>query len=71
MFCDQREFLDSLERRRLSVPIRVSRGDNDLMALSRHLSLEDGPCVWLENCKGFNTPDIPVLIGNIGTRRRL
>ncbi|MBI3091321.1 MAG: UbiD family decarboxylase [Candidatus Tectomicrobia bacterium] len=75
MFQDQRAFLRHLEEqgelRTLDVPIRVTRNDNELMALSRYLSINNVPAVKLTNLEGYNTPGVPVYIGNIGSRKRM
>lgn len=75
MFKSQRDFLKLLEKhgelKEITIPIDVSRGNNELMALSRHLSLNELPVVKLTNLSNYNTPNVPVYIGNIGTRRRL
>ena len=73
-FKDMREFLSILDGRgqltQVDIPLKVSRGDNELQELMRHLAEIDGPALVLNNLTGYNTPDIPVLFNLFGTRER-
>ncbi|MDH3977189.1 MAG: UbiD family decarboxylase [Gammaproteobacteria bacterium] len=71
---DMREFMAVLEARgqlkQVDIPLKVSRGDNELQELMRHLAEIDGPALVLNNLVGYNTPDIPILFNPFGTRER-
>jgi len=73
-FRDMREFLTALEERgqlkQVDIPLKVSRGDNELQELMRHLAEIDGPALILKNLIGYNTPDIPIIFNPFGTRER-
>lgn len=73
-FQDMRDFLQYLQQndqlREIDVPLRCSRGDNDLQALMRYLAENDGPALLLKNLVDYNTPDIPVIFNPFGTRER-
>ena len=71
---DMREYLSALEAvdqlKHVDVPLHCDRENSELQALMRHLHNIDGPAVVLDNLKGYNTPDVPVVFNPYGTRQR-
>jgi UbiD family decarboxylase len=72
---DLRDFLDDLRVQgdlvKIEEPIDVSREKNELASLQSHVAGVDGPCLWLENLVGYNTPNIPLVLNVFGSRRRM
>jgi 4-hydroxy-3-polyprenylbenzoate decarboxylase len=72
---DLRDFLDELSAQgdlvKIEEPIDVGRKTNELAALQSHVAGLDGPCLWLDNLVGYNTPGIPLILNVFGSRRRM
>jgi 4-hydroxy-3-polyprenylbenzoate decarboxylase len=72
---DLREFIKCLEEhgeiQTIDVPLSVDRKNTELDALTRHLQNTNGPAVILTNLKGYNTPEVPVIINLFGSRKRV
>ena len=71
---DMRAYLSTLEEagqlKHVDVPLHCDRENTELQALMRHLHNIDGPALVLDNLKGYNTPDVPVVFNPYGTRER-
>src|SRR5271157_3399696 len=74
-FRDLRAFLDELAANgdlvKISEPIDVGRGTNELAALQSYVAGIEGPTLWLDNLVGYNTPGIPLILNVFGSRRRM
>jgi UbiD family decarboxylase len=73
-FKDMRAFVAKLEEtgdlKRIALPLKARRGDNELQALMRYVCDKEGPALLLEDVQGINTQGVPMLFNLFGTRRR-
>jgi UbiD family decarboxylase len=72
---DMRDFLEVLERKRdlkrINVPINCSKGKTELDSLIRCVQLDfNSPALFLENLKGCNVPETPLVLNLLGSRER-
>ncbi|MGH7907873.1 MAG: UbiD family decarboxylase domain-containing protein [Candidatus Binataceae bacterium] len=74
-FNDLRDFLADREAAgellRIHEPIDVGRQTNELAALESYIASQNGPCLWLDNLVGYNTPGVPLILNVFGTRDRM
>ena len=74
-FKDMREFLAHLDSqgqlKQVDVELNCEIGEeNEMQALMRLVCEQDGPALMLNNLKGYNTPQHPVMFNVFGTRER-
>ncbi|MDX2499009.1 MAG: UbiD family decarboxylase [Deltaproteobacteria bacterium] len=73
-FKDMREYLALLERdgqlKRTDIPLQAGRDNKDMAALMRHLHNDNNIALILNNLKGYNTPEVPLVFNPFGTRER-
>lgn len=68
---DLREYIKPLERdrelKRIAVPVKGTRDDNELDALRFYAGMSNRPALLPENFKGLDTPGVPLLLTKVGS----